>query len=84
MGINIIKCDNCDSLTEEQKMIIKEYEENEKISKERDLNRYYRLRYLGIEAIQKLGNNFRSNAKLLLKIDDENQILVPKMKAKIA
>ena len=43
MGIDIIKCDNCDTISEEQKMRIKEFEENQNIIKERKLEKYYRL-----------------------------------------
>ena len=83
MGIDTFKCINCDTLTEEQKAIKKEYEENQKIIRERNLNKYRRLENLDIEALKKLGENYSFNANLLVKIDDENKILVPKMKEKI-
>ena len=83
MGIDIIKCDNCDTISEEQKMRIKEFEENQNIIKERKLEKYYRLRNYDNEVLKKLGENYRTNSKLLMKIDDENKILIPKMKEKI-
>ena len=83
MGIDMFKCINCDTLTEEQKAIKKEYEESQKIIRERNLNKYRRLENLDIEALKKLGENYSFNANLLVKIDDENKILVPKMKEKI-
>ena len=83
MGIDIFKCDNCNTLSEEEKMKIKEYQE--KKEREKILEKYYKLEYLyDIEALKKLGENFRINSELLMKIDDENKILVSKMKEKIA
>jgi len=79
MGIG---CSNCLAEYEEQEKKKKEEYENQKIIKERKLERYYRLHYLDVEAIKKLGENYRTNVQLLLKIDDENNILVQKMKKK--
>ena len=85
MGIDIFKCDNCnDSVSEQQKMVMKEFKENQKIIKERKLEKYYHLYRYDNEVLQKLGDNYRTNAKLLMKIDEENKILIPKMKEKIA
>ena len=79
MGIG---CSNCLAEYKEQEKKKKEEYENQKIIKERKLERYYRLHYLDYEAIKKLGENYRTNVQLLLKIDDENNILVQKMKKK--
>jgi hypothetical protein len=83
MGIDIIKCDNCDTISEEQKMRMKEFEENQNIIKERKLEKYYWFKNYDNEVLKKLGENYRTNSKLLMKIDDENKILIPKMKEKI-
>ena len=61
MGIDIIKCDNCDTISEEQKMRIKEFEENQNIIKERKLEKYHRLRNYDNEVLKKLGENYRTN-----------------------
>ena len=71
MGIDIFKCDNCnDSVSEQQKLVMKEFEENQKIIKERKLEKYYHLYRYDNEVLQKLGDNYRTNAKLLMKIDE--------------
>ena len=71
MGIDIFKCDNCnDSVSEQQKLVMKEFKENQKIIKERKLEKYYHLYRYDNEVLQKLGDNYRTNAKLLMKIDE--------------